>query len=132
MIKEKFNRYEYIFGFISNILRMKMANPDSFSINNLVADSSFDDHFSSIGELYHCLEDGKMVIWNHSKENTLKMQNTIIDVCKYFFMQHGGNPKCDVDKLIEEKNEKFMTAVGEILKYDELLREGQISFVDVE
>lgn len=132
MIKEKFNRYEYVLGFLSNVLRMKIAYPDSFSINNLIANSSFDDHFSSIGELYHCLEDGKMVIWNHSKENTLKMQNTIIDVCKYFFMQHGGNPKCDVDKLIEEKNEKFMTAVEEVLKYDELLREAQISFVDVE
>ena len=132
MIKEKFNRYEYVFGFLANILRMKTSFPESFSINNLIADSSFDDHFSSVGELYHCLEDGKMVIWNHSKENTLKMQSTIIDVCKYFFMQHEGNPKCDVDKLIEEKSEKFMKAVEEILKFDELLRENLINFVDVE
>ena len=37
-----------------------------------------------------------------------------------------------VDKLIEEKSEKFMKAVEEILKFDELLRENLINFVDVE
>ena len=41
------------------------------------------------------------------------------------------NPHCDVDKLIEEKDGKFLTAAKAVFTYEELIREGKIAFEEI-
>lgn len=131
MIKNNFNSTEYAFGFLANLLKVKMTNPEGFNIATIIKCSSYDDIFSTIGELYHSLKDGKIIIQNNSKESTSEIEKVITDVCKYFFLQYMKNPHCDVDKLIEEKDGKFLTAAKAVFTYEELIREGKIAFEEI-